>query len=288
MSSTSPRLAKTPLDRFASPIQVLMVGPWQANEFGITLSEVAAAKNWQAVDTISSACAALDDSAAPPELLLLAQPLPGYYQQKEINDLQRRAPLARIVVVAGTWCEGELRTGKPPWGVLRLYWHEFAPWWTAAQLRLAEGQCPSWSLPLDSPGAGRFQPETTRGEAVLHRSIAISAADYSTYSTFAAALRDYGLSAVQVRKDEAMELPQRLCGGIWVGGQLDGQEVRQLKEFCQKIRDHRGQVVAILDFPRAEHVQQARDAGARAVFGKPYVLYEVVEAVHAGGRVLSL
>jgi len=96
------------------------------------------------------------------------------------------------------------------------------------------------------------------------------------------------LSAVQVRKDEAMELPQRLCGGIWVGGQLDGQEVRQLKEFCQKIRDHRGQVVALLDFPRAEHVQQARDAGARAVFGKPYVLYEVVEAVHAGGRVLSL
>ena len=279
MSSTFPRLAASPLDTVASQIHVLRVGPWQANEFGITLREVTAAQSWQSAQDISEARATLSESVTPPELLVLAQPLPGHYRQIDIDRLQSLAPLARIVVVAGTWCEGEMRTGKPLSGVLRLYWYEFAPWWEAARLKLAEGKCPPWSMPLDSPNAGRFQVEPTESRAAAPASIAISTTNPFVYDAFAAALPDYGMATTWVRDCFDQESSRKYDGGIWDGSQLSPQELLELDLFCRKVGKSDGPVFALLDFPRAEHAKQVTRAGAKGLFAKPYVTREIAEAL---------
>jgi len=285
MNPTFPRLATTPVDFAASPIHALLVGPWHLHGFDVAINDVAEKKSWNVIDTMRQATEFLDDSSTPPELILLAQPSPGEYVQEEVDRLQSLAPLARIVIVAGTWCEGEIRTGRPPSGVLRMYWYDFAPWWAAALRRRSEGLCPPWSMPLDSAHAGRCVTEPVAGKVGIHGTIAVSAGDYSVFAAIAAALPSYGLSARWVRPGDALDPAPEFRGGIWDGGQLDAREYRELRDFCQKMEYHRGLVVALLDFPRVEHAQRARLAGAQAVFGKPYVVAEVAGAFGRPGLI---
>ena len=56
-------------------------------------------------------------------------------------------PLARIVGLLGSWCEGEVRSGRPWPGAMRIYWHQWPGRWHAELDRL-RGACPIWGLPL--------------------------------------------------------------------------------------------------------------------------------------------
>jgi hypothetical protein len=71
----------------------------------------------------------LDDRRICPELIVMAQSRPGTVQSEDVERLRRRAPLAGVVSLAGSWCEGETRTGRPLPSAVRLYWYEFEPWW---------------------------------------------------------------------------------------------------------------------------------------------------------------
>ena len=251
-------------------IDALFVGPWQTSEFAAAIADLNDGQSCPQFATVSAAAKALMELEVAPELLLLAQTLPGTVLQEDIDRLQKLAPLARIVVVAGTWCEGELRTGQPPRGVLRLYWYELRPWWQAAQRRLAAGLCPSWSQPLDHFQSGRFCADAM--VPTLPGTIAVDATDISVFESLAAAIQQTGAAAVWARSQANFHATV----GIWDGGQLGPSELTRLKEFCAAVD---GNVVALLDFPRIEHVAAVRAAGASAVFGKPYVVQEVLAAL---------
>ena len=257
-------------DYAAPAIAALFVGPWEAPEFAAAVSDVQQGQQYPRQASISEASRYLSEVEIAPELILLAQPLPAATTQTEVDRLQLLAPLARIVIVAGSWCEGELRTGHPPRGVLRLYWYELAPWWQAAHRRLATGRCPSWSLPLDHFQAGRFCADADL--VALPPVVAVDAADYSVFETLADAIRQAGSTAVWAARN-----PDVLAtAGIWDGGQLDDRELSRLRQFCRQVE---GRVIALADFPRVEHTALARNAGAAAVFGKPYVVEEVLAAL---------
>ncbi|MCH2115383.1 MAG: hypothetical protein MK171_10810 [Pirellulales bacterium] len=278
MKSTFPRLASTPVDSVGSQVHVLAAGPWHAPEFSELRMAVAESESWCHLDDVQEVIETLDTDQTAPDLILVAQPLPGQILQEAIDKIQRLAPLTRIVIVAGSWCEGEMRTGQPLSGVLRLYWYQFAPWWAAALSRISAGLYPHWSIPLDSAQAGRFVTEPASHQVALRGAIAISALDYSVYATFAAALPSYGLTAVWARDWDDRELAGNFRGGIWDGGQLDDRQYRQLRAFCQEMERHGSPVVALLDFPRVEHGKQARQAGAQAIYGKPYIVSEIADA----------
>jgi hypothetical protein len=258
-----------PRRRHSQP-EAIAIGSWHMPEFATALADLEQDQSIQELVSLEAACQFLSSAEVAPELVLLAQPLPGAVRQQEVDRLQSLAPLARIVIVAGTWCEGELRTGNPPAGVLRLYWYELASWWQAAQRRWSAGLCPSWSAPLDHPQAGRYTVDATIDELAMPSTVAIDAEDYSTFNCLSDAL---GVSTVWVRRDD----PWQAAAGIWDGGQLNDLELQRLRQFCQQVE---GPVVALLDFPRVEHIVAARAAGAVAVFAKPYVVEEVLAALH--------
>jgi len=263
-------------------VQVLAVGPWQDKEFQLAQDQIAEAAAWQTATDVGEASKSLQAGETAPELILLAQPLPGQYAQKDIDHLQALAPLARIVVVVGSWCEGGLRSGIQLSGVLRLYWHEFAPWWKSAQARVAAGLCPPWSLPIDNLQAGRSMPNFDASRPAATESgelVAINTKDFSVYESLAAALAQIGLAASWIQPAQEVKLTEKVSAGIWDGSQLDPAELDRLTTFCGQIRSHDAAVVALLDYPRVEHFALAKEAGAGAVFGKPYVVDELLAAL---------
>jgi hypothetical protein len=262
----------------SSQIEAWAVGPWRRGEFvGLLESVTGLAVSHQA-ETVASACEQLVAEAVGPELVLLAQPLAGCYTQGEVTRLQQLAPLARMVVVAGSWSEGELRTGRPLAGVVRLYWYEFPAWWSAVRRQRGEGLAPPWSAPLDGTLAGRFTPALIDPQlhtGLLPGVIAINCQLGATFEAIREALQPYGADCRWVRRGQAGELPRELVAGIWDGGQLDPGELADFRQFAQEVAQRNGVTLALVDFPRQEHREMVRAAGGTGLLGKPYVAHEM-------------
>lgn len=65
-----------------------------------------------------------ENTAGGSEWVVFLSERPECVARETVERWQRWFPLARFVVVLGTWCEGESRTGRPWPGVARMYWHE--------------------------------------------------------------------------------------------------------------------------------------------------------------------
>jgi hypothetical protein len=89
--------------------------------------------------------ATADMGTGLPELIVVAQSRPGAVGPGVFERLRRSAPMAGIVSLVGSWCEGEMRTGRPAVGVPRLYWYEFASWWRRQVALRTAGRCPEWA-----------------------------------------------------------------------------------------------------------------------------------------------
>ena len=269
---------------------LVAVGPWDHAEFAALRAELDADRQWPTAATLRDVTASIaegvsDGAAAtipsvplPPELVLLSQTRPGIDDQAQLELLRTLAPLTRVVIVAGTWCEGELRTGQPPAGVVRLYWYEFAPWWRAAVAEWEANQTPAWSEPLDDVRAGQqttIPPVRQRhhvfpSEAAI---ITVDAIDFAVFETLAAVLAPFGWRCEwQPRHRPERVQPTQPVAAIWDGGQLSDGELASLVSFAARVHHENAAapVIVLLDFPRVEHVEAARAAGAAIVLGKPY------------------
>ena len=265
---------------------LIAVGPWGLCEFDAVRRELDPQNEWPIVATLAEAVPKLAAEGSPPELILLAQPRPGVDDAGLLEELRRAAPLTRVIVVAGAWCEGELRTGRPLPGVVRLYWYEFAPWWRAALQEIACGGAPAWSTPLNDPRAGQasahfsLSVERTDGGA-----IAVDAIDFSVFESLAGALAPWGWTCVWSPRHRPELIASESKGprpvaGIWDGGQLSDNELASLATFASRLKFANGAasgaevrpapVIALLDFPRVEHLTDVKRVGGAAILAKPY------------------
>lgn len=283
---------------------LVAIGPWDHAEFAALRAEVDPHGEWGAIGSLDAitetmtggseetldeknAAATIPFVPLPPELVLLAQPRPDSTLPAQLERLRTAAPLVRVVVVAGTWCEGELRTGAPPAGVVRLYWYEFAAWWRAAISIYQAGGAPPWSEPLDDVRAGqattpvRSRLPVADGNGPAERgAVAVDAVDFAVFETLAAALAPYGWRCDwQPRHRPELNDGGEYAAAIWDGGQLSEGELASLAAFAGRVRESSpaAPVIVLLDFPRVEHLQVARDAGASAVLGKPYQVTQLAD-----------
>jgi CheY-like chemotaxis protein len=259
----------------------MFAGPWRTGEFARLRHALDPADRWLTATTLAAAAEQLTESAAP-ELILLAQPRPGCDEQAVVQRLGALAPLTRIVAVAGSWCEGELRTGRPLSGVVRLYWYELLAWWRAALDGRARGRTPPWSEPLDDPRAARRLcrklADPPAHSAPSRGAVVIDAVDYAVFEALSAALAVEGWSSHwrprHLAGSATATAPEGapIVAGVWDGGQLDGVERQELTRFVENLREQGAPTIALLDFPRGEHFEFARSAGLGAILPKPYEL----------------
>jgi hypothetical protein len=218
-----------------------------------------------------------------PELIVIAQSRPGAFSEHFVRGLRRTAPLAGVVGLLGSWCEGETRTGRPWPDVSRVFWYQFPVWWYL-QLKLrAAGLCPDWARPNDfgfrtadcgfKTAALRYQNKASYGV------IALRSLHRDTADALATVLRKAGYSTVWQRGPSAQVTLRGVLAGIWDGGQLNEREADDLSGFCRALAGDSAPVVALLDFPRRDSYGCALQCGAANVLGKPWRNEELLASI---------
>ena len=130
-----------------STLSILLLGDTDRTEFHDARASL---DRWAAVHEFAetdAAAAALARAEIVPDVIVVAQAFPGQFSHEAIDGLRRLAPLARILGLMGSWCEGELRSGSPWPATMRAYWHQWPVRCQREFLRLSEGQSGSWALP---------------------------------------------------------------------------------------------------------------------------------------------
>lgn len=213
-----------------------------------------------------------------PELILVAHSRPGVLGEKFVDQLRRAAPLAGVVVLLGSWCEGRFRASRPAADLQRLYWYQFAPWWRRQMERRAARRCPEWAQP-DTAGPPSDIPQSPSG---VHRgAIVLGGSSWDTADALSAVLRRHGYSTIWQSADGKASLVRGAAAGLWDGGQLDDRETGDLAAFCQRLSADSAPVIALLDFPRRESCEVARRSGAAAILGKPWLNVDLMAALQS-------
>jgi hypothetical protein len=213
--------------------------------------------------------ASADTDTGAPEVVVLAQSRPGTVRASELQRLRRCAPLAAVVALLGSWCEGETRSGRPLAGVRRFYWYEFPNWWRRQLMLRAAGRCPDWAR--DQDGGLRIADCGLK----LGR-VAVAAACWDTLAAMGDVIGNLGADCVWYRPQTFDDAERRFAAGIWAGGQLSDVEAARLASFCARLAACHAPVIALLDFPRFDRCAAAERAGAAAVLGKPWLNADLV------------
>ena len=272
-------------------IPVLFVGDAERSEFREACSALDASGCVVRVGDAASAEELLRDDRIAPEVIVLAQAYPSQFSHDAVDRLRRLAPLARIVGLLGSWCEGEMRTGKPWPATLRMYWHQWPAGCDQQFARMRQGACSTWALPITATDEERLllaaeQPTTTEPRATGQGLIAIFTPRFEMQDWLSSACRERGYSTVWLRPPR----PARVEGAAAVlfdATDCRGEELVALQNLATSVNptgDAPGvPIIALLDFPRIEDARRALSAGAAAVLSKPLLVHDLfwqLEACH--------
>ena len=253
-------------------LSILLVGDTDRNEFADAWADLHCWGEVCAFDRVAAATAALAEGQFVPDVIVLAQAFPGQFSHAAIEDLRRLAPLARVVGLMGSWCEGEMRTGLPWPGVVRTYWHQ----WTARCCRevgrLARGERCPWMLPPTATEEERLLVDAAERWPRRDGLVLVRAFSYETAQWLSAACRSLGLATVWQRSLTGACVEGALAA-IFDAADVGEETCNGLDRLAQTL--HPAPVIAMLAFPRAEDRRRVLAAGAAAVISKPLVVEDL-------------
>jgi hypothetical protein len=267
----------------SSPPRIRLAGEFDHPDFG------------KALELLRASAQITDSPDELPELTIVAQARPDAISGQKIESLRCEVPPARIVALLGNWCEGETRTGRPWPGVQRFYWYEFPAWWRRQLSLRAAGCCTDWT---DDCGlqnrVGEISTVVNYGSLECERQnrewesrgrpcgyLVLSTPVRDTALALSDFLQPAGYATVW---SPAGRRPGLICGAtaaIWEGGQLSTREADELAAFCRELTRDAAPVIALLDFPRYDRCELAREVGAAAILGKPWRNAEVLATLEA-------
>lgn len=259
------------IETASTKLEILLVGNTARREFGDARASLDAGGRVTTAVDVESAARTLADHQCAPDVIVVAQAFPGQFSGEAIDRLRTLAPLARVVGLLGSWCEGEVRTGKPWPAAVRVYWHQWPARCAQELRRLAEGFGSTWGLPATASEEERF---LSMAERPIHASearglVAIHTPSFDMYDWLSAACRWRGYSTVWLREDRARGVAG-VRAGIFDATECREEEAASLSGLAAAIRP--SPVVALLDFPRVDDCDRALRAGATAVLSKPLLI----------------
>jgi CheY-like chemotaxis protein len=252
---------------------IFLVGDFERPEFREAVAAMHAQCRVVCAATAAEAGNLLTGEAALPELIVMAQVRPAEHDPDDLQRLRRRAPLSSVVLLLGPWSEGEMRSGEPLAGVVRVHWHHWLTRFERQVQWIAKGVCSSWALP----------PTATDEERLLWSECKGSDSERNRPPR-------EGLVAIVTERSEAAEWLADACAALgqpatraglnsWSGPQAaaviwdmaagDGGafELAALAE-----RFGKAPIVALSGFPRPADRERLLAAGAAAVLSKPLAL----------------
>jgi len=213
----------------------------------------------------------LSAEADTPAAIVLLQSRPGVPSQNHIETLHRHAPLARLILLVGPWCDGELRSGRPSHGVTRIHWHRW-------RLRLPQ----EFGLVSGvAPGARHTARTLTEVDRLLaakvvtaprhtgRGTVAIHTCHREAYLALADACSLAGLAPLWVH-DRAPAECQEPSVRLLVGWEsLAGCELPA----------NNSPAILLLDWPRSADLARAEQQGIGHVLAQPLLITDLLAAL---------
>jgi len=252
-----------------SQLSILVLGPTDRSEFRGPVCDLRSLGRIVVAKDVPSAVELVSSGEVVPDLVVVAQAFPGQFSTDAIDQLRRAAPLARIVGLLGSWCEGEARTGWPWPAAIRVYWHQWQPQCEQEVLRIAEGRASTWALPITVGDEERLLAASRQTVPVKTGHIAISTPLFEMQDWLQKTCRRRGYSTSWLRPHQSIEIEQ-VTAAIFDADECSGRELDALKDLVGAIEP--APVVALMDFPRLESRDRALAAGARAMLSKPLLV----------------
>lgn len=252
-----------------SEISILLMGSTDRTEFRPARAALEASGRVFQVPDAESAVDALSQQQTRPDLIVVAQAYPAQFSHGAIDRLRRLAPLARVLGLLGSWCEGEMRTGTPWPAAVRVYWHQWPPRCAQELGRMRRDECSAWGLPVTATEEERLLLAAEAPTPDRQGLIAVYAWRFETADWLSAACRLLGCSTVWLRPPR----PARVEGAtavIFDGSDCRAEEVDELRRLADTLGP--APIIALLDFPRIEDRRRALSAGASTVISKPLQL----------------
>jgi hypothetical protein len=218
----------------------------------------------------------------PPDAILLAQSRPGEFAPKDLDALRARCPLAPIVVLVGSWCEGDHRASSVPIGVVRIPWHAWHARLPRELETLLVGQAGPWSIPPLSTDEERSLQAATQSAPSLAGLFVIRTFVYETWSSLADLLSSAGASVYWLRS--AGDQIRGAKAILWDFCRFDEMELQELATAKRRLN---APVIALASFPRADDVERLLAREIASVFAKPFAaddLLGLLERLAFGGE----
>ena len=142
--------------------------------------------------------ATVGDSAF--DLVVVAQSRRGQYSKDQIENIQNMFPTTPIVGLLGSWCEGEVRSGNPWPGVLRVYWHQWEGRFADFKKQLEEEGVTDWHVPRTTSVGDLIANSNFRPDGQMNLFVAISAWTETKHSMISDAIDSYGWTSCWVER----------------------------------------------------------------------------------------
>lgn len=211
-----------------------------------------AAENW------------LRDTGRSPTIVVLAESHRGVFEAAAVHSLLEQAPLARSLVVQGSLCEGESRSGSPYEGVERAYWYQF-------KARVA-GLLESANLARTGTPQERVMESAERELPSGEGLVGIVSDSLLVYEGLEQGCRLAGYRPTWLRPGGVTDVGG-LRAVIVDGGALD-KTMEMIEQLPPSVRA--APRVILANFPRLQDVETASAEGRAVVVAKPYRLHELL------------
>jgi len=252
-------------------ISILLVGSTDRSEFREARAVLDESARVVAAADVPSALVVLAEGRIVPELIVVAQAYPGQFSHAVVDRMRRLAPLARVLGLLGSWCEGETRTGQPWPAAVRIYWHQWEAYVRREIARASEGAASTWSLPVTASEEERllFAREPSGRREGL---IAISTPEFEMQDWLRAACTRRGYSSVWLLPHAGAHV-EGATAAIFDGDDCRGDEAESLEHLAAALGPV--PIIALMDFPRIDDRSRALAAGAKAVVSKPFLIEDL-------------
>jgi CheY-like chemotaxis protein len=280
-------------------LHVLLVGDADYEEFRAPAAALARSARVHSAADMATAVELLA-SGLRPDVVVIAQRRSGEIAAEAVEPLRRLAPLAPVIALQSSWCEGEGRSGRPLPGVLRVSWRQFESQIVPGLAPLREGRLPDWAGPATLTPEERLlrrsANETTGGRGtvgiVSHSAESrrllediCRAGGWSIVHLPGTALRpmrqaDSGTAASTSNRPPGQDgrpAASALDVVIWDASELP-EDAASVVRRLSKGEGQAGTII-LLGFPRTADLQRAAAAGAVAVVAKPFSPHELLAEI---------
>jgi CheY-like chemotaxis protein len=264
-----------------------MLGDWQTAEFESAAALVRSLCRVTALASPREAAQWRAEGDSPdaldPDLVVIALASPGQFPAETVDALRAQLPLTPIVAITGAWCDGELRSGSPWPGVVRVAWHQWSERFPTEAAALSAGRSSAWSLPgtataeerlLFSAGAAMPSADMPSNPLGL---VAIVSDERESADWLLGVCRARGWPAVWMPRWEATRAGGIAIDGlalvVWDVGLITSDAVTAFERLMPRFGG--APVLAVVGFLRPEDVDRLVAAGVAAVMSKPLLTAEI-------------